>query len=146
MGQLSVTFDSLTPGLKQLAKIGGSPKAVLEAMGTELESITQDTFVTPSLRPVAWPDKKTGGPSNLTNYGVLKRSVAMTELNDKKVTVGLKGIDWPAAVHQFGSADGSTPARPFFPFLGDRITPYGHARIEAIGQKKLDRLLAQAGR
>lgn len=146
MAKLTVTFDSLTPGLKRLAKLGQSPKPVLEVMGVELKNITTEAFSTPALRPVAWADKKSGGPSDLTDSTTLSKSIAVAGVTNKKVEVGLKGIDWPAAVHQFGSTSQNIPARPFFPFQGQQLTPLAHARIEAIGQLKLDQLLRQAGK
>lgn len=136
---VKTTFDSLTPGLKKLQAIGQSPKPVLEVMGVELMNITVENFDTPGQRPAPWPDKQDGSPSNLqSKHSTMKKSFRV-EAGEKKVTVYTDRLY--AAVHQFGSKDGTMPARPFFPFLGDTMVPSAHARIEAIAQKRLDTLL-----
>jgi len=135
---IKTTFDSLTPGLKKLAAFGQSPKPVLEVMGVELKNVTIESFSDPSIRPAPWADKKDGGPSNLTDSTTLSKSFRETATN-KKATVSTDRVY--AAVHQFGSKDGRIPARPFFPFVNDTMVPAAHARIEAIGQLKLDNLL-----
>jgi len=136
---LHITFDSLTPGLAKLAAVGASPTAVLEVGAVELQNVTVEAFGSPGVRPHAWPDKKSGGPSNLTDSTTLRHSIALGPITRQQASVQ---TDRPyAAVHQFGSNDGSIPARPFFPFLGGTITTAAHRRIEAVMQLKLNALL-----
>lgn len=142
MSKIAITFDSLTPGLKRLAKVGQSPKAVLEVGAIEMQSMTVEAFGDPSARPAPWPDKKDGTPSNLVDTTTLRQSIAIGNVSDKKAEVQTDRLY--AAVHQFGYSAKNIPARPFFPFVNAQITPEAHSRIEAIMQLKLDKLLAKA--
>jgi phage gpG-like protein len=144
MGNIRITFDSLTPGLKRMEKLGASPKAVLEVGAVELKNMTVEAFGDPSARPAAWPNKKDGSPSDLTDSTTLRQSITQGAISNTKAEVATDRLY--AAVHQFGYAANNIPARPFFPFVNNTPTPEAHARIEAIMRLKLNNLLKAATR
>ena len=160
--------DTLTPAIQRAARRLADRRPLLEAMGTELVSISKRAFSDPSLRPSPWPARKgtrletnakTGRQktvnaksgqqthSLLRKSGALYQSIRISGLTQDSVTVG---SDRPyAAVHQFGSAKpagrgGGIPARPFFPYdKQGNMTELGKLKIRRVAIAKLQRMLGQ---
>ena len=125
------------------------PTPVLEAMGTQLVSLTKRAFNDSALRAAPWPPRKNQATRNssgqflsqqlLKKTGALYQSIAIARLTSKEVHVG---TDRPyAAAHQFGSSKRNLPARPFFPFLSGRMIPSAQEKIEATAKRKIAALL-----
>src|SRR4051794_28845950 len=112
--------DGITPELARKARRIADKKPILEAMGLQLVSITKRSFSDASLRPKAWPPRKSGGThSLLRKSGSLWQSIRITQTTGESVTVGSDRVY--AAIQQFGSRKqkgrgSGIPARPFFPF------------------------------
>lgn len=152
--------DNISPDLARLAAGIKDKKPILEAMGTQLESLTKRAFNEPGLRPAPWPNKRDGTPATLRKNQVLVRSIRITELTNDHVTVGTDRVQ--AAIHQRGGVirpkngkflrfmigskvifarQVKMPARPFFPFVGDTMTEKARAKIKAIGEAKIAALV-----
>jgi len=157
--------DTLTPALRKAAAGIENKMPILEAMGLQLESLTRRAFNEPNLRPAPWVNKLTvdanghfsrSTPSNLRKNQVLVRSIHISALTNSSVTVATDRIY--GAIHQMGgiirpknkpllsfSIGGhhilakkvTMPARPFFPFLGGKMTPTAQTKIAAIGMAKI---------
>lgn len=162
--------DNISPDLARLAKGIRDKRPIVEAMGLQLESLTKRSFNEPALRPAQWANKlsfsKSTGqfsrsePSNLRKNQLLVRSIRIVALTNTSVTVGTDRIY--AAIHQRGgiirakSAPAlrfqiggqffmrqsvTMPARPFFPFIGDRMIDSARAKIRAVAEAKIRALL-----
>ena len=122
-------------------------RPILEAMGLELQSLTQQAFSNASLRPLPWPARKKPAPHQLLRKtGTLMRSNRVVEVTHDKVTVGSDRVY--AAHQQFGSRKSSgrgsgVPARPFFPFASATgpMMPMAKQRLERIALAKMKSLL-----
>lgn len=137
--RIVVGTNTISPGLARVAKALADPRPVLEAMGTQLVSLTKRAFNDSALRAAAWPPKKDGSASRLKKTGALYQSIAISQLTRAEVHVG---SDRPyAAAHQLGSAKRGLPARPFFPFLSGRMIPSAQEKIEATAKRKIAALL-----
>ena len=171
--QIRVTADTITPSLARLARNldAGGRRAVQEAMGQQVVSLTVRAFRDASLRAASWPPKRDGSPATLYRKGPLQQSIRITSVDEWAARVG---SDRPyAAIHQLGgttpahviaatrarflafqSGDamiyrrrvnhpGSRiPARPFFPFLPNgQPTAVALERIGAVARAKIARLL-----
>ncbi len=164
---MSFTFtvrDGITPELARMARAISDKKPILEAMGTELVSITSRAFSDPSLRAKPWPPRKgtefgvfttAGGQKRQTvtrngvrehnllrKSGALWHSIRITQTTGDSVTVGSDRVY--AAIQQFGSAKKSgrgsgIPARPFFPFASSE-SPMTAAAQEKIRKVALDKI------
>ncbi|MBI5770862.1 MAG: phage virion morphogenesis protein [Verrucomicrobia bacterium] len=166
--------DNLTPALRRLAAGVEDKKPILEAMGTQLASLTRRAFNEPNLRPAPWPNKLTfnassgtfsrSEPSRLRKNQVLVRSIRIVKLTNSSVTVGTDRIY--AAIHQLGGEiraknapalafklggqlflrkKVTMPARPFFPFIGGKMTEAAQAKIRAIAEAKIKALAGGPG-
>ena len=161
--------NTLSPALAQLARDIKDRRPILEAIGTELVSITTRAFRDESLRPAAWALKKDGSPATLYKSGALKHSIRITECTSDHVAVGsdrpyaaiqqLGGqtkphdilakykaaLAWPGAAHPVASVHhpgSKIPPRPFFPFRSDgTLTPSAAAKIEALACAKIEAML-----
>ncbi len=87
------TRDTLANGLQK----------ILESVGTEVVSITQQAFVDESLRAAPWPPKRDGSPATLIKSGLLRESIRIVNIGSTSVTVGSDRVY--AAVHQLGSRE-----------------------------------------
>lgn len=141
---LRITFDSLQPGLRRLRAQGRSPKPILEAGALAMKSRTREAFVNPGIRPATWRPKKDGSPSNLTKSTNLQNSIDVTRVTNRQAEV--TSDRRYAARHQLGSLDGSTPARPFFPYILGRITREAEREILDVMRLKMELLLKRATR
>lgn len=152
--------NGLTPALAEKARRLKDRRPVLEAMGAELVSITKRAFTDASLRPAAWPLRKDGGGGTqgrdgrgrfktignplLRKSGALWHSIAISAITQDHVDVS---TDKPYAVtHQLGSRNksgrgGGIPPRPFFPWIGGRMTPDALRRISGVAKAKLAAIL-----
>jgi phage gpG-like protein len=162
--------DTISPALAKLDAGLKDPRPVLQAMGTELVSITVRAFRDAALRAMPWPPKKDGTAARLYKSGALKQSIRITEVTINTVTVG---TDRPyAAIHQLGGQTrahiirpkfkgalhwggkggpvvksvnhpgSKIPPRPFFPFTPTgELTPAARTKIEAVARKKIFLLL-----
>jgi len=161
--------DSLSPALAQLARDLHDRRPILEAVGTELVSITVRAFRDESLRALAWPLKKDGSVATLYKSGALKHSIRIITVTNNSVTVGsdrryaaiqqLGGVTkpheilakykaalaWPGAAHPVARVHhpgSKIPPRPFFPFRSDgTLTPDANGKIEAVIRAKIDAML-----
>jgi phage gpG-like protein len=153
--------DNISPALAQLARGIANKKPILEAMGTQLESLTKRAFNEPALRPIPWKAKRDGSPATLRKNQLLVRSIRIVDLTNDHVTVGTDRIY--AAIHQLGgvirpkgralvfSIGGrkifakkvTIPARPFFPFIGDTMIPAAREKIRLVAEAKIRALVRQ---
>lgn len=137
--QITIRTNTLSPRLARAARAVSDRRPILEAMGTQLVSLTKRAFNDSSLRAATWPPKKDGSPSRLKLTGALYQSIRIANLTNTSVTVA---SDRPyAAAHQLGSAKKGLPPRPFFPFLSGRIIPSAAAKVEATARRKLNSIL-----
>jgi phage gpG-like protein len=148
--------DTITPSLARLAAGVKNKKPILEAMGTQLESLTKRAFNEPSLRPIAWKNKWDGSPATLRKNQLLVRSIRVTALTNDSVTVASDRIY--AAIQQLGGTirpkngkalvfmlggrkifakQVTLPPRPFFPFINGRMTPGAQDKIRRVGEAKI---------
>ncbi|WP_309400589.1 phage virion morphogenesis protein [Cerasicoccus maritimus] len=141
---LRIIQDTLSPGLRRKAKAIEDPTPILRVMGVTLQSYTVQTFSELVPRARRWPNKKDGTPSNLQRTTALRQSIRLVSVDRRKAVVGTDRLY--AAVHQFGSQKQSgygsgIPARPYFPFRGERMIPEAHRRVKAAAQAQLAVLL-----
>lgn len=148
---IKITKDTATPALRAALAQARNPQAILRAVGTQIVSIAKRAFREPSLRAAPWRPKRDGSPSNLILHGVLSKSIRITELTDRNVSVGSDRIY--AAIHQLGGIIRPTqkkalkfqiggkwftvkkvviPARPFLPFdANGRLIPAAEVKVRA---------------
>lgn len=123
--------DQATAVLDAIGAKRNQYKQVAEAMGLALVSLAIRSFNEESLRAAPWAALKEAtiarklkeGTSSaiLKRHGLLWRSWRVVEATNSFVRVG---SDRPyAGVHQFGSRDGRTPARPMLPMTGGPESP-----------------------
>jgi phage gpG-like protein len=137
--RIQVASNTISPGIAKAAKALTDKRPVLEAMGTQLVSLTKRAFNDSALRAAPWPPKKDGSVSRLKKTGALYQSITITRLTQREVHVA---SDRPyAAAHQLGSPKKNLPPRPFFPFLSGRMIPSAAAKIEATAKRKIAALL-----
>ncbi|WP_052362355.1 phage virion morphogenesis protein [Geminisphaera colitermitum] len=155
--------DTISPSLAKLAAGIENKKPILEAMGTQLASLTQRAFNEPDLRPAPWPAKRDGSPATLRKNQVLVRSIRITDLTNDSVTVSTDRLY--AAIHQFGGEirakgkalrfqlGGKTifakkvkiPPRPFFPIINGQFTDQARDKIRRVGEEKIAALTKPPG-
>jgi phage gpG-like protein len=152
--------NSISPALARLIVQVKDRRPVLEAMGTQLVTITKKAFNDASLRAATWPPKRDGSAATLKKTGALWQSIRITEITATSVTVGSDRKY--AAIHQLGGeitpkaakalrffSGGrwwtvkkvTMPARPFFPFLGGQMTALAAKKVEDIATAKAKRLI-----
>ena len=161
--EIKLTRDEVTPALNKALKGIGDGKPIMQAAGTQLVSITKRAFRDPSLRQSAWPAKKSGGPSNLIDKGMLTSSIRITAVNADSVKIGSDRKY--AAIPQLGGVINAKPgkrlvftiggkkifaksvnipARPFFPFnKAGELVPFAARKVEAIVRTTLDKLFGK---
>jgi phage gpG-like protein len=147
--------DNLSPSLRRLAAGVENKRPILQAMGMQLGELTRRSFNEPALRPAPWAPKWDGSPATLRKNQVLVRSIGVSEVTNDHVTVSTDRLY--AAIHQFGgeirakgkalrfALGGNTvfakkvvmPPRPFFPFIGNRLTPAASDKIQRVGEEKI---------
>lgn len=154
---MSIAYrDTISPTLRRAAAGIADKRPILEAMGLQLVSLTKRAFNEPGLRPAAWPAKWDGSPATLRKNQVLSHSIRIAALSNSSVTVATDRIY--AAIHQRGGVirpknakalrfvlggqvifakSVTMPARPFFPFVGDRMTDLAREKIHRIGLAKI---------
>lgn len=126
-----VIKDQVTAALDAIGAKRGQYKQVAQAMGLALVSLAIRSFNDESLRATPWAALKEAtiarkiaeGTSTaiLKRHGLLWRSWRVVEYTNSYVKVG---SDRPYAdVHQFGSKDGTIPARPMLPMTGGPENP-----------------------
>lgn len=124
---LVLKVDHISPALSRLVS-DELRHHMVQGMTTVVESMAVRAFDEPSLRPASWAarsKKSKGAHPLLIKSGNLRQGIFSKVEGD----AGKVGSPTPyASRHQLGSKDGFTPARPFFPFLEDKLT--GHAREE----------------
>ena len=155
---IRVTHDSLTPFLQRLRSSAANPQPVLRSMGNTLLSITQGNFnsVGAAFRPLPWPAKRDGTPSNLQQSTALAHSWRLS-VSGTQAVVSTDRIY--AAIHQFGGVirpktaralrfqsggqwwtvkSVTMPARPMLPITPDgRLTEPAAALILRAGMRAL---------
>ena len=154
--QIKLKRDEISPSLAKQLAAARDPRAVLQAAGTQMVSITKRAFRDTSQRQQSWPDKKSGGASNLILKGMLISSIRIVSLDAKSVTVGSDRKY--AAIHQLGGTilpkgkalvftiggkkvfakKVTIPARPFFPFTRNgELASFAKGRVQAVMQAAL---------
>jgi len=149
--------DGISPALERAIRASRNSRAVLEAMGTAMVSLTVRAFRQPALRPGSadW------GKSRLYKSGALKHSIRITSLTDSSVSVGsdrpyaiyhqfgtrpyrirsrsAAALFWKGAAHPVRSVNHpGLPARPFFPVdANGSMTALGTRRVSAAARAKL---------
>lgn len=140
---LRQTNNTLDPELRRLLRAGQDKKGMHEAMGLAIIGITKRAWRDTGLRPSPWPPKADGSAATLRLSGTLAKSVRITAVGARGVTVGSdrpyaaihqlggrtkahlirprnkKALFWPGAGHPVASVrhpGSKIPARPFFPF------------------------------
>lgn len=159
---MSLTLkDNLTPSIRRLAKGIKDKRPILEAMGLQLQSLALRAFNEPALRPKPWPNKRDGTPSTLRKDQALHQSLRRPPVvTQNSVTVSSDRVY--AAIHQLGGVIRPKPgkkalrfkigdrvvfvkkvvmpARPFFPFDGERMTDTAQRKIAAVALAKIKSL------
>ncbi len=137
--------DGISPALARKIRAVEDPRPILQAMGLQLLSLTQESFNDPSQRAAAWPAKRDGTPATLRRSQSLYKAWRIGTLTKNAVTIANSRPY--AAIHQFGGTTkphvilpknkkalawpGGTgpvkkvnhpgskiPARPMLPFIG----------------------------
>mgnify|MGYP000905531104 CR=1 FL=1 len=163
--------DTIDPALAAKIRAVSDPRPILEAMGLQLLSITQSAFNNPSERAAPWPAKKDGTPATLRRHqtlfkgwrvGALSRT-SVSVVNDRRyawihqfggqtkphvITARhKKALAWNGGgpVKRVNHPGSKIPARPMLPIIGGpsnpRLAPLARAKIQRIGQAKLEALL-----
>lgn len=154
-----ILVDEVSPAFANLKTTLNNLGPVLESIGLEIVSITQQAFADATLRAAPWPPKRDGSPATLIKTGMLRESIRIIEIGSTSVTVGSDRVY--AAVQQLGSReyqpgasvdikskrtillrDGTTtvyarrqniPPRPFFPIdAAGNFTQTAQERIQAV--------------
>ena len=140
--------NNITPALARRARAIADSRPILEAMGTELVSISKRNFTDATLRPSIWAPLKPATIAAKKGKGgilrgpnaVLQRSIRITSVTNSEVVAG---TDRPyAAIHQLGGRAGRggaaiIPPRPYFPIINNKLTPEARRRINRVGQLKI---------
>jgi len=162
-----ILVDEVSPVMANLKNTLNNLGPILESIGTEIVSITQQAFENESLRAAPWPPKRDGSPASLIKSGLLRESIRIINIGSTSVTVGSDRVY--AAVHQLGSREyqpgasvdiksrrvvvaryGTTtvyarrqniPPRPFFPV--DAAGNFTETASERIS-KVLERIISNA--
>jgi phage gpG-like protein len=156
--QAQITRDDVSPSLGKLDAALHQLRPILQSVGLEVVSITQQSFQDASFRIAPWAPKRDGSPATLIKSGLLKLSIRITNMSDTTVTVGSDRIY--AAIQQLGGtivpkpgnrtlvfkAGGVTfyakkvtiPPRPFFPIdSGGNLSSLAQRKIAAVLEKEL---------
>ena len=107
--------NTLSPDLRQLYKNHADKAGLYAAIGQGLVSLSKRAFNDAALRPAPWKSKKDGSPARLRDTGTLAKSIRVTAVNARGVTVGSDRKY--AAIHQLG---GKTPAHVIRPRPGKK--------------------------
>jgi phage gpG-like protein len=131
---------------------GAGKRELLRTAGYEFWQITRESFgANKPNRPAYWAALspftiryyKEKGISplvpTLLRAGTLMNSIRLRVDNDQYAEV-FTTCDY-AATHQFGNPFLGVPARPYFPVIDDRLTPYAEARILAKLEAKLQQMI-----
>jgi phage gpG-like protein len=120
--------DDVTKDLQRLIKKVSNPQPLLRSVGVALVGLTKETFKNASLRPIAWVAKKDGSAATLrSREATLWRTISIKSVSKSNVVIG---SDRPyAAIHQLGGRSRPMPARPYFPFWQNKLTPQGQKRV-----------------
>lgn len=154
----TLTRNDISPALSRLARTAKNPTPVLRAMGTTFKSITEGNFnsVGSSYRPLPWPAKRDGTPSNLIQHAVLSKSFY---LDVSSTYARLSNPAIYAAIHQLGGVITAKkdflrfqigarwvslrqvriPPRPYFPVLNGQLTPAAERLIGRAGERAIAR-------
>jgi len=136
--------DLLSPALKaKLARISDK-RPILVAAGAALASVATRAFRDPALRPAEWNTKfsdatlrKPGRSGPLIDTSALFRSLLAKDPTGDSVEVGTDreyGL-----FHQFGTKH--LPARPFFPVVGDSLTPAAEKAVRSAIEGQINAIL-----
>ena len=137
--------DGISPALAKKIRAAKDPRPILQAMGLQLLSLTQDSFNTPAVRAAPWPAKKDGTPATLRRSQSLFKAWRLGPVTKTGVTVTnsrpyaaihqlggqtkphvivpkrKKALSWPGAknpVKKVNHPGSKIPARPMLPFIG----------------------------
>lgn len=152
--KITITSDTLTPGLQDLIRRGENTRSIMEAGANELAQITKAAFSDVTLRPSPWaPTKQPNSP--LRRSGRMWQSIRPENITNTKAMVATdapyaaphqfgsrahvisarvkKALFWPGAKHPVKSVKHpGLPPRPFFPFdSSGNMTPVARERVLA---------------
>lgn len=145
---LILVRDLITPDLQKKIAAARQAAPVLRAGAQALVEIAKRSFRDPSQRVATWAERKSDAGKQFTYDSRGRRRTAAGNVSGKplliKTTALLRSIrvlsvtntaatiasDRPyAAAHQFGYPPRNLPARPFFPFIGNRLVGWAHRKI-----------------
>jgi phage gpG-like protein len=128
---IKVIRDDVTKDLRQMIRKVQSPTPLLRAIGTGLVGLAKESFNDASKRPAPWASRKDGSKATLkSREATLWRSIKVQSISATNVKIG---SDRPyAAIHQLGGVSRPMPARPYFPFLDDKLTMQGEKRLRSV--------------
>lgn len=154
--------DAISPELARMIRACQNRRAVLEAMGLALVSLTKRAFDEPALRPLPWPARKHDSSNPiLIQSTLLRRSIRVTRTTSDEVEVGTdrpyaaahqfgtkpytirpktaKALFWPGAPHPMTAVHHpGLPPRPFFPFdSSGSMTPAAQAKVKTAAMAAL---------
>ena len=136
--------DMLTPALKaKLAKIKNKAP-VLKAAGAALAGIAVGAFRDASLRPAEWDEKVTDATLRKPGRSGLlldRKNLWQSILAKAPETDGVEVVTNAeyGIYHQFGTR--KMPARPFFPVVGDSLTPKAERAVVSAMEGQINALL-----
>ncbi len=149
MRLITIKTDSLSPSLRGIASRlqGEAARRVTFAAAEEFKRITLANFgPVGEARPSEWAAlsekyakwKKTDRVATLLLSENLRKSIYAVSNADGSATVGSDRVY--AAAHQDG--EGKMPLRPYFPAVGDRLTPYAEEKIGQVVESEIAKLLS----
>ena len=123
--QIDIKDKRVKKAFATLIARGENFRPLTEEIANHLYNLTDEAFEvesaydgTPWARLSPSTIKQKGNSKMLYHEGTLQRSLWQDSTDDSAyvgVNASANGYDY-GAVHQFGSKDGKTPARPFLPF------------------------------
>jgi phage gpG-like protein len=152
--QITISIqDTMTPSLARAIAAARDLAPVMNEVGRQIVSLTQQAFTDATIRPATWPDLAAstiksrkrynpGAMNPLLRSGNLRSSIRVIAADASSVTMGsaLFSGRWSiAAIHQMGAPKRNIPPRPFFPFTDDgRPTDRADKLIRETIDDKLD--------
>jgi phage gpG-like protein len=133
--------DALTPALDKLGRdFGVGTQELMMDIAVDMRDMVQEAMLNPSSRPSSWSPltKKYANwkglkvgrtTADLVLSGRLYQSIT-PRINSPTESEVFTNVPY-AEVHQEGGGN-NVPARPYFPVLGGRLTPYAEQRIYSI--------------
>lgn len=144
-----ITSNTLSADLRRKLKLARDLRPVLQAGAQVIVEDTKRAFRQASLRPRSWAplkaatirqkQRKGQSTAKLIRDAQLIRSPRILFVDGRRAVMGSNVADKKgrgyAAHHQYGTKH--IPARPFWPFLGRRITAGAKRKVETAMKRRL---------